>query len=250
MDNKFTPEAIKELKYYVYRLVNPKNGLTFYVGKGKGNRVFAHVKGELKEYEGVNYFTKEETEDKASLKMETIRKIHDDHLEVIHIIHRYGMDEAQAFEVEQSLIDVYSLEHLTNKIKGKDADRGAESAIVLNRKLSAEQFIDSPDNPKYIIIKINNSWIDRRGDRYLATRSAWRVRLEKAKQYPYVLSVTNGIVCEVYKVDQWKPCEERNGRSEFDGTVAPENIRNIFKDKRIPSKYIKKGSANPIQYSD
>lgn len=37
-----TGVAIK-LKTYVYRLIDPRNGETFYVGKGKGNRVFSHI---------------------------------------------------------------------------------------------------------------------------------------------------------------------------------------------------------------
>ena len=44
----FPPEVIAELKTYVYRLIDPRNGETFYVGKGVGNRVFAHVQDELK----------------------------------------------------------------------------------------------------------------------------------------------------------------------------------------------------------
>lgn len=243
---KFTPEAISKLKYYVYRLVDPRDGLTFYVGKGKGNRVFAHARWVLENYDGENYL--EQEEDKSSLKYNTIKDIQDTGLQVIHIIHRYGMDEAQAFEVEQALIDVYSLENLSNKISGHDADRGAQNALILNNILSAPEFIDKPENPKYMIIKVNNSWVERRGGRYEATRSAWHVRPNKAKEYPYVLSVTNGIVKDVYEVKEWKLCESRNGRAEFDGVVAPDNIRKIFLNKRIPSKYIKKGSANPVQY--
>jgi hypothetical protein len=37
--DSFPPEVIDRLKWYVYRLVDPRNGETFYVGKGKGNRV-------------------------------------------------------------------------------------------------------------------------------------------------------------------------------------------------------------------
>ena len=43
----FSPEVSDKLEYYVYRLIDPRNGDTFYVGKGKGNRVFDHVKGEV-----------------------------------------------------------------------------------------------------------------------------------------------------------------------------------------------------------
>ena len=42
------PEGVAEqLKWYVYRLIDPRNGETFYVGKGKGNRVFAHANGQF-----------------------------------------------------------------------------------------------------------------------------------------------------------------------------------------------------------
>ena len=44
----FTKEVIDQLQYYVYRLIDPRTGQTFYVGKGKGNRVFAHVNDALK----------------------------------------------------------------------------------------------------------------------------------------------------------------------------------------------------------
>ena len=61
--SKFSPEVAKELKYYVYRLIDPRNGQTFYVGKGKNNRVFAHVNQALKNYDGEDYATKEEQEE-------------------------------------------------------------------------------------------------------------------------------------------------------------------------------------------
>ena len=47
MFTKFTKEVSDHLENYVYRLIDPRNGETFYVGKGKGNRVFDHVKCEL-----------------------------------------------------------------------------------------------------------------------------------------------------------------------------------------------------------
>ena len=43
----FPKEIFPKLKYYVYRLIDPRNGETFYVGKGKGDRVFAHANGEI-----------------------------------------------------------------------------------------------------------------------------------------------------------------------------------------------------------
>jgi len=79
--NKFPKEVIDELKYYVYRLIDPRNGETFYVGKGKGNRVFQHVIGAIK------------TDDSTETKINTIREIMAAGLEVIHVIHRHGMSK-------------------------------------------------------------------------------------------------------------------------------------------------------------
>ncbi|MGA9628002.1 MAG: GIY-YIG nuclease family protein [Bryobacteraceae bacterium] len=44
---RFSEAVAGKLRHYVHRLIDPRNGETFYVGKGIGNRVFAHVKGEL-----------------------------------------------------------------------------------------------------------------------------------------------------------------------------------------------------------
>lgn len=41
---KFSTGVAEKLCYYVYRLVAPRNSETFYVGKGKGDRIFQHVK--------------------------------------------------------------------------------------------------------------------------------------------------------------------------------------------------------------
>ena len=39
----FNSEIIQKIKFYVYLLSDPDTGEIFYVGKGKGNRVFSHL---------------------------------------------------------------------------------------------------------------------------------------------------------------------------------------------------------------
>lgn len=75
--------------------------------------------------------------------------------------------------------------------------------------------------------------------RYEATRWCWRIRPRSIKEYPYVFSVTGGIVREVYQLDRWILTDE-GGRYAFEGHVADESIRQQFVDKRIPDIYSKK----------
>ena len=92
----FSKAVEERLKYYVYRLIDPRNRETFYVGKGVGTRVFAHAKGEL----GVS-------EDELTNELKRIREIRLDGFEVTHVIHRHGMNEEMALEVEAALIDAF-----------------------------------------------------------------------------------------------------------------------------------------------
>ena len=83
--------------YYVYRLVDPRTKQTFYVGKGRGNRLFQHVSEALAK------------EDHTTLKLDRIREIKKEGFEVGHVVHRHGLSEKEAFEVEAALIDAYGL---------------------------------------------------------------------------------------------------------------------------------------------
>ena len=160
----FSPFVSDQLKNYVYRLIDPRNGNTFYVGKGKGDRVFAHVADALKDYNGENYIDKDD--DDVSLKVKTIREIKLSGLDVIHVIHRYGLTAKEAFEVEAALIDCYLGMGLTNIQSGHGSDRGVNSAEVLERNLSLKEYVDD-DNLKYCIIKIRKSYIEENnGDVY------------------------------------------------------------------------------------
>src|SRR5438874_10587153 len=86
----FSADVSRKLGWYVYRLIDPRNGETFYVGKGQGNRVFSHIRAS----EGL------EDDDLLDNKIKRIRQIQLAGFEVAHVIHRHGMDEPTALEVE------------------------------------------------------------------------------------------------------------------------------------------------------
>ena len=106
----FPDYMLDEIGYYVYRLVDPRNDATFYVGKGVGNRIFQHVAEAVMSSERI------------SLKLDRIREIEAANLKVRHVVHRHGLTKKEAFEVEASLIDAYQLvggeDVLTNLLGG------------------------------------------------------------------------------------------------------------------------------------
>lgn len=239
----FTPDVIEQLIYYVYRLIDPRNGKTFYVGKGKGNRVFDHVKDALKNFDSKKYINKDD--DEYSLKIRYIRDIHASGLEVIHVIHRYGLTEKEAFEVEAALIDCYP--ELTNIQEGRSTERGLNNTDVLQRNLSLSEFEDQEDYD-YCIIKFNNFTLNKRGSVYETVRKYWKVDYNKIKQIPYVLASLNGVIVDVFEVERWYKIKDEDNRCMFTGRQASEKVRSLFVNKRLPEHYRKTGMANPVLY--
>ena len=251
MLNKFTPDVCKRLGYYVYRLIDPRTGQTFYVGKGKNNRVFAHAQDALKDYDGVDYFNAEQDDD-ISAKIQQIRDIHNAGLEVIMVIHRWGMDEATAYEVESALTDCYP--GLTNEQSGHDSDRGVANVDTIQRVLGLEEFDDSKAEPnEYMIIKIKQESLDlHNGNIYDTARSAWAVNPQRAQACKYILVSLYGEVVAIFKDAQWKSCPTVVGRFEFNAIaadpIADANIIDSYLHKLLPERYMKKGVQAPFLY--
>lgn len=241
---KFSNETIEKLKFYVYRLIDPRNGQTFYVGKGRGNRVFQHVLGAIDYYDGIS--ENEHDFEKDPNKLRIIKEIRESGLEVIHVIQRWNLTEEQAFEVEAALIDCFP--GLSNIQTGHGSEYGICNALELDKRLSAKTY-DEP-NFGYVIIKVQNWRLEEmtskfglENARYEATRSSWHNRKPSVTKYPYVFSVTNGIVKAIYKVNEW---HDVGNRIEFTGEVAEQSIIDAYVGKKIPSCYSKKGMASPF----
>jgi len=236
----FPPEVSRRLQTYVYRLIDPRNGETFYVGKGKGDRVFAHIRGEV-----------QQENDDLDNKLKRIRDIRIAGFEVGHVIHRHGMDDKTAFEVEAALIDAYS--GLTNIMGGSgNGDYGSRHALEIIRQYTAEP---AEIKHKVIMISINRSIEET--TMYEATRLAWKLNPTKANKAEYILSTRQGLIVGVFKAEKWLPVtpdnfpgrEELPGRYGFHGKEAEVEIQKYYIGKRIPDIYRKRGAANPIKYS-
>lgn len=241
----FSTEVAKELQHYVYRLIDPRNGETFYVGKGKDNRVFAHADGTFVE-------TLSDEEIESDPKLDRIRKIKLAGFDVLHVIHRHGMDSKTAYEVEGALID--AIPGLTNKAGGHhNVERGVAHASELIIAYSAE-----PAVIKHRILEITINRSAAEVDVYTATRFAWKLSPDNAKKAEVILAVVAGLVVEVFVASEWKVATKENfperaaslddepDRYGFAGEVAPKEIREQYIHKKTPKKG--KGAANPIRY--
>ena len=268
-------------EYYVYRLIDPRNKNTFYVGKGRGFRVLAHVKNALNDYHGKDYRNIEfdnTMEDEISTKSALIREIYSQGLKVEAIIHRRGLDEKSAYEVEAALIDAYP--GLINSVKGHGTDRGPipleyflnelpnlpnnelpkatneETVSIPSLQLNSNKLTEITD--KCIIIKIKQETVFRHGI-YEGVRSCWRANLEKARRANYVLAVVQGIVEGVFEPTQWYRTTAENvrkyggfhdeNRIAFIGKEADADVKNKYFKKAIPDKFRKQGMAAPVLFT-
>jgi uncharacterized protein len=238
-ENRFSQAVSDKLKCYVYRLIDPRSGTTFYVGRGRGNRVFSHAAGD-EEPSG--------SEDAESLKIRMIREIKNDGFQVQHVIHRHGMDEESAREVEAALIDAYP--GLTNIQQGYENARGAIHATQVIRLYEADE---AKFQHNVILITINRTIEDR--PTIDAVRYAWKIDPIRAHKVDYVLAVANGMIVGVYVADEWLPATLENfpgfpltdpERFGFRGHEAPDDVKALYFQKRVPPA--RPGAANPIRY--
>ena len=110
------------------------------------------------------------------------------------------------------------------------------------------------------IIKINRSYKDTltATELYDCTRGCWKRKIESVQEAEYVLAVANGIVREVYKVEEWLPAHKldretipydsdvEKDRIGFCGNIANDKIRNQYIGK-CAKRLFKRGEANPVK---
>jgi hypothetical protein len=103
-----TPKVEEKLGYYVYLYIDPADNTIFYVGKGKGSRMLAHL-----------------SDTSESIKVERIRRILERGQEPRIEILVHGLpDETTALKIEAAAIDLLGKDKLTNQV------RGYESSVV------------------------------------------------------------------------------------------------------------------------
>lgn len=242
---EFSTKTIDNLSYYVYVYSDPDTHEPFYVGKGKGNRVFNHM-----------------SQDGESEKIRKIKAILDRGKEPIIEILVHGIDEVTALKVEAAAIDLIGIEKLTNAQRGHHvATYGRIDVNTLNARYACEELTRDDITENVLMIRVNKFYRNTMTpfELYDLTRCCWKVNKEKADKVKYVLSVYEGMVLEVYSVLSWLPghatlqyvraevFQQDENRYEFIGNIAPSEIQNKYKNKSVANLF-NKGEQNPIKY--
>lgn len=218
--NRFSNKVIEELDSYVYALIDPRDNKIFYIGKGRGNRVFQHCEAALQENED-------------SLKLNLIRDIIASGAKVEHYILRHKLSEREAFQIESVLIDFltypkFNTERvLTNIVSGHHQwDEGIKTVDEISAIYDCDKIRINP-NEQLLLVSLNKSFDDakaqgvyRRTDMYEKVRKYWSIAKSRASEIGYVLGVYHGIVRAVLKVEG------------YDWTLYDEESKKHFKKER------------------
>ena len=249
---EFSPFVIEQIGWYVYALQDPRDQKVFYVGKGKGNRIFAHANAAI-----------DEVSDQLSLKLTLIRQIHAEKLTVNCFVIRHGISsEKMAYEIEASLIDfLYLLDsqasnsffQLTNEVRGHHHEtRGAMTAENIIAIYDAAPCPEITE--KVILFRIPVRWnpLMTADELFESTHGWWRLGNRKGGA-EFAMAVSAGVVRAIYKIESW------DLRNEADrGFEAGEKPRFGFRGQRVfeLDRYLNKsvkhlfktGEQSPFKY--
>lgn len=259
--DRFSAKSLIVLgEYYVYGLIDPRDGKIFYIGKGTRNRVFEHEK------ESINSINSDK------LKLKTIRDIKNAGLKVEKIIINYKLSQDEAFAAEATLINIFKYleeDKLTNIVAGHHSSEvlSVEEFERINGALPLKK---EDIKHKILVIKINKLYRrDMPTDEiYDAVRGLWRANKEKAQSVDYVFGVYNSLIVAVYKPTKWYRCKEApKKRPRQDEKMTPrienriffvdDNFKNgmsldenqkFYLNKSISNLKLNQNAQNPITY--
>ncbi|MEI6881355.1 MAG: hypothetical protein WCK82_08505 [Bacteroidota bacterium] len=240
--NHFPANIIEKIRYYVYVYVDPFTDAIFYIGKGKENRCFSHLKN-LDESE------------KSKRIIEIKNKGSEPKIEIL----AFGLDEKDALRVEAAAIDLIGIKNLTNLQKGHLSDElGRKTLDDLIALFHAKPIYQFEDNCALIRISKTYKSGMPSSELYEYTRGIWKISEKTRNKLQFACCVYNGVIREVYKIEKWFPAGATfyshrqdiasridSGRFEFIGNIADQKIKTQY-NYRAVSHLFKRGFISPI----
>jgi hypothetical protein len=200
---QFDDIASHQVGWYVYALRDPRDGAIFYVGKGKQNRWFDHIKAA----EAASAI------EELSLKLSRIREIHASGQMVEAFLIRHGIaTEKAAYDVEAAVIHSYRLLEkapgavgieLTNIAEVHHPERGLTDVRV------AQTLFNAPPAPAIdfpcAFFRLPKLWYPTMSDEALReATSGWWSRREVARgkeRARYAFAVSRQIIRGAYAIE-------------------------------------------------
>ena len=244
---ELSTSTIEKIDHYVYILIDPRDWKTFYVWKGKNNRINDHIKGIFKE-------NKKENE-----KNKRIDEIIKSWKKVKQVIVKHWLSSAdEAFKIECAIIDILLWEgyKLTNIVKWHWSE---ETWIMDLEDIKIKYEAESANFNEDLVILINTNFLYKKdmsyNEIYQATRKSWKISLNRANKAKLACCVYKWIIREVFEVTQpreidkerckknpWKP-----PRYMFIWKLTGEKNRSRYLYKSVRN-YWKQWAQMPIKY--
>ncbi|MCI4661368.1 MAG: hypothetical protein MRY63_06030 [Neomegalonema sp.] len=235
--DQFSPRVAEKLGYYVYRLIDPRDGSTFYVGRGVDNRIFDHMD--------------EAFEGRRSEKTDRISAIHRAGYKVVTVIHRHALrDQEEAAVVEAALIEAFP--NLTNQVSGegtrlygcRDTDK-----VIGEYDLPPANFAYE----KCLILSISSHWPKIADDAptswsdiYARARHGWALDVGRAAKADWIVVEARGIIRAIFTAERWLSADDptfaafpraQAGAYSFIGQPASFVAWESWQNRRVPNRY-------------
>ena len=223
----------RDLKTYVYvfcEITDDNKRVPIYIGKGKSDRCFQHLK---------------KLDDLSSAKNTKIYETISKNRLGIDIL-AYGLDDRTALVVESACIDLMGIDNLTNSVRGQ-GDNVKEVQLDELSNLLMEKTIKVSQEHRGVAILINRHYRPSFGDLEIFefTRGIWSKRMKTlSKDAKYAYATFKGVVKDVYEIHSWVPAgtqeyftrkldPERLKKAEWEfvGRKASEEVRELYMGK-------------------
>ena len=230
---------LRDLKSYVYvycEIDDENRRIPIYIGKGKDDRFFSHLKG-----------IDEPIKDKT-IKINNLLKENKLGIDIL----AHGLTNKEAELVESACIDLMGVDNLENLVRGKGDNVKRVPLNELAHIVAGKTVKVKPEH-RGVAILINKGWKPNFGymETFESTRGIWIKKMKTAcekRDTKLAYATFNGVVKDVYTIHSWVPAgtqayftrpdilsSERikSARWEFVGTRAPVEICERYVGKII-----------------
>lgn len=226
-----SPKSEELREYYVYLLADKsKSSEVFYVGKGKGSRVFDHVRNVKDRAAG-----QKQENDRMSYKIKDLKN----NLE--HIILRSNLTEEEAKEVEAAVIDLLK-ENVRLAKENCNKQEGRYKKVRGLRRIDGDIPFSTywvRSDKTYLCVKVDAFMDDYKHD---FMKNTHKLGPEKVNT-DYVLLIDNAHVFAVYRSGEkaWKPVDGQDGYYTYVGSQVEAPECDKILGRRVPKR--QKGSS-------